>query len=73
MKYYEELGRSNYRVASDHRLARKYDLDGIFNTLSERFQTTRLALNDLGERLLTLGDVEAPVQTLLKKTLKAGG
>lgn len=70
LKYYEELGRSNYRVASDHRLARKYDLDGIFNTLAERFQATRLALNDLGERLITLADVEAPVRALLKNTLK---
>ena len=72
LKYYEELGRSNYRVASDHRLARKYDLDGIFNTLSERFKTTRLALNDLGERLITLGDIEAPVHMLLKKTFEPG-
>src|SRR6266480_2629788 len=72
LKYYEEMGRSNYRVASDHRLARKYDLDGIFNTLSERFQATRLALNDLGERLITLADVEPPVQALLKNTLKIG-
>jgi len=71
LKYYEELGRSNYRVASDHRLARKYDLDGIFNTLAERFQATRLALNDLGERLITLADVEAPVHALLKNTLKS--
>src|SRR6185436_19296406 len=58
LTYYEELGRSNFRAASDHRLARKYDLDGIFNTLSERFQETRLALNDLRERLVSLGDPE---------------
>ncbi|SRR5260221_3076792 len=70
LKYYEELGRSNYRVASDHRLARKYDLDGIFNTLSERFKTTRLALNDLGERLITLGDVEPAVNALLTNSLR---
>src|SRR5437879_7225594 len=72
LRYYEELGRSNYRVASDHRLARKYDLDGIFNTLAERFQTTRLALNDLGDRLITLGDVEASVKTLLKNSFQTG-
>jgi hypothetical protein len=70
LKYYEEIGRSNYRVASDHRLARKYDLDGIFNTLAERFQTTRLALNDLGERLITLGDIEPSVNSLLKQSLQ---
>ncbi len=71
LRYYEEVGRANYRVASDHRLARKYDLDGIFTTLAERFQTTRLALNDLGERLITLGDVDASISSLLKHTLKA--
>jgi len=56
LTYYEGLGRANYRVASDHRLARKYDLDGIFNLLAERFQETRLALNELRENLVSLGD-----------------
>jgi hypothetical protein len=61
LTYYEGLGRTNYRVASDHRLARKYDLDGIFNLLAERFQETRLALNDLRERLVSLGDPDIPL------------
>ena len=66
LAYLEGLGRMNYRVASDHRLARKYDLDGIFNHLSERFQQTRLALNDLRERLVSLGDSEIPPDLLIK-------
>jgi hypothetical protein len=66
LTYYEGLGRMNYRVASDHRLARKYDLDGIFNTLSERFQETRLALNDLRERLISLGDPDIALDQLIK-------
>jgi hypothetical protein len=70
LKYYEDLGRANYRVASDHRLAHKYDLAGIFDTLAERFQATRMALNDLGERLITLGDVNRSIDTLLKSSLK---
>ncbi|HUL51156.1 MAG TPA: hypothetical protein VLU94_01095 [Candidatus Nitrosotalea sp.] len=65
LKYYEELGRMNYRVAGDHRLARKFELSPIFATLSERFQTTRLALNDLADRLLSLGDGNRSVNTLL--------
>jgi hypothetical protein len=65
LKYYEELGRANYRVASDHRLARKYDLAPIFNTLAERFQATRLALNDLSDRILSLGDFNRSVDALL--------
>jgi hypothetical protein len=66
LNYYEGLGKMNFRAASDHRLARKYDLDGIFNTLSERFQETRLALNDLRERLVSLGDPEIPLDNLIK-------
>ncbi len=52
--YYEELGRNSYRVARDHRLARHYELTEIFDMLAECFPATRRALNDLGERLLTL-------------------
>ncbi len=72
LKYYEELGRSSYRVARDHRLAYRYDLADIFNTLSERFQITRLALNDLGERLLALGDAEPAIDSLLKASFRPG-
>jgi len=56
LDYYDGLGRTNFRVASDHRLARHYDLDGIFSSLAERFQETRLALNDLRDRLISLGE-----------------
>lgn len=66
LNYYEGLGRSNFRAASDHHLAHKYDLSGIFNTLSERFQETRMALNDLRERLVSLGDPEVPMNQLIK-------
>jgi GNAT superfamily N-acetyltransferase len=58
LSYYEELGRCNFRAASDHRLARRYELDGIFHLLADRFQQARRALNDLGERLVSLGDPE---------------
>ncbi len=71
LRYYEELGRANFRVASDHRLARKYDLDQIFGILSERFQATRKALNDLGDRLIHLNEPEAPaVNAFLNTTIK---
>ena len=58
LSYYEELGRSNFRAARDHRLARRYQLTEVFDTLSERFRSTRRALNDLGERLVSIGDVD---------------
>jgi hypothetical protein len=49
-------GRSQYRVASDHRLAQRYEVAQIFSTLAERFETTRLALNDIADRYFFLGD-----------------
>jgi len=54
LRYYEGLGRTHYRMASDHRLAQRYDVANIFNTLAERFEMTRLALNDISERLFSL-------------------
>ena len=65
LKYYENIGQTQYRVASDHRLAERYALTKVLSTLAERFQTTRLALNDIAERLFSLGDPRYPLETLL--------
>jgi len=64
LKYYEELGRTHYRIAGEHRLAQRYHLEGILKTLAERFQATRRALNDMTDRLLSIGDPDYPVHTL---------
>lgn len=56
LSYYRELGRTNFRVAGDHRLARRYSLDDLYHRLSDQFETARRALNDLSERLVFLGD-----------------
>ncbi|MGZ4975114.1 MAG: hypothetical protein ACXWDN_20320 [Limisphaerales bacterium] len=60
LRYYEDMGRANYHAASSHRLAQKYDLAPIFETLSARFERTRLALNDLSERIFSISDPELP-------------
>jgi len=65
LKYYESLGRTYYRMASDHKLAQRYAVDKVLNTLAERFQTTRLALNDIADRLFSIGDVNYPLDLLL--------
>ena len=65
LKYYESLGRTHYRAASDHRLARRFALANILNILSERFQATRLALNDISERLFSMNDPNFTVDALL--------
>ncbi|MDX1953842.1 MAG: hypothetical protein SFY81_16860 [Verrucomicrobiota bacterium] len=66
LSYYEELGRMNFRVASDHRLASRYDLSRIFTTLAEHFHAARLALNDLTDRLFTM-DNHHEMDRLLKR------
>lgn len=65
LKYYEELGRAQFRAARDHRLAQRYELAPIFDTLSQRFETTRMALNDIADRLFSIGDPEYSLGTLL--------
>ena len=72
LRYYEALGKSSYRVASDHRLARKYDLARVFDVLAERFEVTRMALNDLGERLITLGDADSGMDAIINSAFKQG-
>jgi hypothetical protein len=67
LRYYEEMGKINFRVAGNHRLARRYDLAPIFDTLSSGFAKTRLALNDLAERVFSLGDAEPPMLHLLHR------
>ena len=68
LSYYEGLGRIHYRMASDHKLAQRYEVADVLSTLAERFQTTRLALNDIADRLFSIGDPNFPVETLLKPT-----
>ncbi len=67
LSYYESLGRMQYRAASDHRLAQKYHLTAILNTLAERFGATRLALNDIADRLFALGDTDYSLEALIRK------
>ena len=67
LRYYEALGEMNFRVASDHRLADRYSLGPIFSTLAERFQDARLALNDVSQRLFSLGDTDYSLEALLNK------
>jgi hypothetical protein len=67
MKYFESLGRSQFRAASDHRLAQRYELSEIFSTLAERFETTRLALNDISDRLFSMSGVDYSLEALLNQ------
>jgi len=65
LRYYETMGRTQYRAASDHRLAQRYELSEVLLTLSERFATTRRALNEISDRLFSLNEYDRKVQLLL--------
>jgi len=67
LRYYEQIGRTQYRIAGEHRLAQRYHLDNVLLTLAERFQTTRRALNNMADRLLFVGDPDYPVHQLFNK------
>jgi hypothetical protein len=67
VKYYDALGRTHYRAASDHRLAQRYEVAEIFQTLADRFETTRLALNDMADRLFSIGDPDYSLEALLNQ------
>jgi len=66
MKYYETLGQTHFRAASDHRLAERYALGPVLATLAEQFQATRLALNDAAQRIFSLGDPDLPQELLFQ-------
>ncbi len=66
VSYYVALGRTHFRAASDHRLAQRYELAGIFSTLSEQFEITRLALNDIADRLFSMSGADYALERLLK-------
>lgn len=68
LSYYESLGRSQFRAAGDHRLARRYELSAILHTLSERFDTTRRALNDISDRLFSIGESDVAAGRILKSS-----
>jgi len=69
LRYYESLGQSSFRIASDHRLASRYELGPIYSRLADRFQETRQALNDMSERLVSLGDIDSGIDALLLHSL----
>ena len=73
LRYYEALGQSSFRIASDHRLASRYELAPIYTTLADRFQETRQALNEMSERLVSLGDADGGFDALLLKAMNQQG
>ncbi len=60
LKFYEQIGRTNYQLVAGHEVARRCELDDVFEGLAERFRDVRLALNELSDRLLNLDEDARP-------------
>jgi hypothetical protein len=52
ISFYEEVGSMNYRLASDHQLARRNHLADVYRNIADHFHHVRQNLNDLADRLL---------------------
>ena len=63
VSFYEDVGRSNFRVAAGHQVARSCALSEVFETLADGFHDVRLALNRLSESLLHLDAAHSPILT----------
>lgn len=61
LKFYEQIGRTNYQMVASHATARRCDLSGIYEELADRFHDVRLALNRLSDQLLTLDHNSAEI------------
>ena len=56
LKFYEEVGRTNYQLLASHATARRCELNDVFEELADRFRDVRLALNQLSDQLLNLDE-----------------
>ena len=60
IEFYEQVGRTNYQLVASHAVARRCELDDVFEGLADRFREVRLALNQLSDQLLNLDDDSRP-------------
>ncbi len=60
LKFYEQVGRTNYQLVASHATARRCDLSSVYEELADRFHEVRLALNRLSDQLLNLDDDPNP-------------
>jgi hypothetical protein len=60
LEFYEQVGRTNYQLVASHAVARRCELDDVFEGLADRFRDVRLALNQLSDQLLNLDEDARP-------------
>ncbi len=59
MKFYEQIGRTNFELVASNATARRCELDDVFEEMADRFREVRIALNHLSDQLLNLDDPAA--------------
>jgi hypothetical protein len=59
LDFYEQIGRSNYELVSQHATARRCELNDVYEELADHFREVRLALNQLSDQLLHLDEDES--------------
>jgi hypothetical protein len=55
LEYYDEMGQRGYTLAAQHRLAKQYGMESLFEAAAERFPRIRAALNEVSDRFLFPG------------------
>lgn len=55
LEYYDEMGQRGFALAAQHRLAKQYGMEALFEAASERFPRIRAALNQVSDRFLFPG------------------
>lgn len=52
IRYFESMGRSHFKAARNHPLAKEFGMQDLYDDLYHSFHHTRKALNDLSDKLL---------------------
>jgi hypothetical protein len=60
LKFYEQVGRTNFQLVASHATARRCELNDVFAELADRFREVRVALNRLSDQLLNMDDDSSP-------------
>jgi hypothetical protein len=60
VSFYEDMGRSNFKAAAGHPVARTASLTGVFDQLAAHFREVRCALSHLADSLLHLDSDHSP-------------
>jgi hypothetical protein len=55
LDYYDEMGQRGFALAAQHRMARQYGMESLFEAASQRFSRIRAALNHVSDRFLFPG------------------